>query len=73
MKRLDQLQDRGARRLALELGTLALDKGVRAARSNNPDSEADGEVSPDYNVGRVIGGVLVEILAPQGIKLKPEP
>lgn len=57
MKRLERLEESGARRLALELGTLALDRGEREARRAEVDFEtADGAVK--LAVGKQTGKIL---------------
>lgn len=47
LKRGEALEDRGARRLAMEIGTLALDRRARASDPEDSYFETDGEVSID--------------------------
>lgn len=47
LKRVEALEDRGARRLAMEIGTLTLDRRAWASEPEEFNFETDGEVSID--------------------------
>ena len=45
MKRVEKLEDKGARRLALELGTVACERGEQQARCSSAKLESEGETA----------------------------
>lgn len=50
MKRVERLGDRGARHLAIELGTLALDRGERRKQQVDNEDETCGELEPNLRL-----------------------
>lgn len=49
MKRVERLEDKGARRLALELGTVACERGEQQARSSSAKLESEGETKQEQH------------------------
>lgn len=49
MKRVERLEDKGARRLALELGTVACERGEQQARSSSAKIESEGETKRQHH------------------------